>query len=77
MPSNLVSDDIRTGRLEIVRSDKSWALPPFGVCFFSERSLSPPARLLVEELIRVSIQRRHEMKDMLAALNLTLDEKAS
>jgi DNA-binding transcriptional LysR family regulator len=71
MPSNLVSDELRSGRLFIIKSDAQWALPPFGLCY-REDSMTLPARALAEELTRVASKRRQEVKDVLAALNLSV-----
>ncbi|MGB7598768.1 MAG: LysR substrate-binding domain-containing protein, partial [Candidatus Sulfotelmatobacter sp.] len=74
MPSNLVSSEIRAGRLAIIKSEPGWVLPPFGICHRSENSLTAPARVLLNELVHVAAQRRQEVKHILSALNLSLSD---
>ena len=69
--ANLVSDELRSGRLCIIKSDAQWTLPPFGLCY-REGSMTIPARTLAEELT----QRRQEVKDMLTALDLSVSDDA-
>jgi DNA-binding transcriptional LysR family regulator len=76
MPSNLISGEIRAGRLAIIKSEPGWVLPPFGICHRSEHSLTAPARLLLNELVHVAAQRRQEVKHMLSALDLSLSDDA-
>jgi len=73
--ANLVSDELRSGRLCIIKSDAQWTLPPFGLCY-REGSMTIPARTLAEELTRVASKRRQEVKDMLTALDLSVSDDA-
>jgi DNA-binding transcriptional LysR family regulator len=74
MPSNLISTEIRAGRLAIIKSEPSWVLPPFGICHRSENYLTAPTQILLNELIHVAAQRRLEVKHILSALDLSLSD---
>ena len=74
MPSNLVSSELRAGRLAIIKSDPNWVLPAFGIIHRNEKFLTPPVRTLVNELVQVTAERRQEVRGILSALDLSLSE---
>jgi len=67
MPSNLVADEVESGRLVILKTDDEWLLPDIGIAIRVEARSNKLIGVLIQEFRRVAAQRKGELQRLIAA----------